>query len=107
MTPTDVDGGVERALGDEHVLPEVAEAARDASIGGERRVALVDPSANESDGVLDLRDAETLDRAAVGEGAPRRARPTSAARGRGRDDADRTTPHPRARSASPRRDPAE
>ena len=97
-----VDGAVDCALGDEHVRPEVAEATGVPAAA--REVGKL---------VLEARRRSRRPRrarpsrrgcVAVGERAPRRARPTSGARARAprRPRAERRHP-PRARSASPRR----
>ena len=97
-----VDRRVERALGDEDVLPEIADAARVPDVRLERG-EVAGERARRRRGV-EARDRRDPDRACRPRTRPRRAPPTSAARAPAPRRRRRSAPRrARARSASPRR----
>ena len=90
-----VDGHVERALGDEGVLPEVAEAPRPPGVHGQadqrRRQPELVPAVVQRHADLGVGDGGDVGHPAapaVGERAPARRRPPPAAQRRRRDHAD-------------------
>ena len=85
-----LDRHVHAALGEQHVLPEVAEAARRPHAAGEReeRLAEVAQARVGEDGVLEPRDLRDADRLAVRERAAAARRPPAPPERGRRDDRD-------------------